>query len=206
MLIDQINAEGNAAKSQADRRLADDFDRPLGAAILGEDLIKAEAELEDINNRIRTADAMDVSLSAGWNDSTFDDGFDAPDNSFSGKISFSIKLGAVSPQRFAHERRAKEARLRAIREQEGGTLWQIQMLHKAHQRALAGLSESRVKLNEALAEAKKLVTVLSSVQSPEFAGTLVAAKIQVVRLQADKAAIDGSIEEIEQNMKRLNIG
>jgi hypothetical protein len=29
------------------------------------------------------------------------------------------------------------------------------------------------------------------------------AKIQVIRLLADKAAIDGSIEEIEQNMKRL---
>ena len=206
VLIDQINAEGNAAKSQADRRLADDFGKPLGAAILGEDLIKAEAELEDINNRIRTADAMDVSLSAGWNDSTFDDGFDAPEDSFSGKISFSIKLGALSPQRFAHERRAKEARLTAIRDQEGGTLWQIQMLHKAHTRALAGLSESQTKLNEALAEAIKLVTVLSSVQSPEFAGTLIAAKIQVIRLRADKAAIDGSIEEIEQNMKRLRVG
>ena len=71
---------------------------------------------------------------------------------------------------------------------------------------MQGFLNPRVKLNEALAEAKKLVTVLSSVQSPEFAGTLVAAKIQVVRLQADKAAIDGSIEEIEQNMKRLKIG
>jgi hypothetical protein len=80
------------------------------------------------------------------------------------------------------------------------------MLHKAHTRALAGLSESQTKLNEALAEAVKLVTVLSSVQSPEFAGTLIAAKIQVIRLRADKAAIDGSIEEIEQNMKRLRVG
>ena len=170
VLIDEINAEGNAAKSQADRRLADDLGKPLGAAILGEDLLKAEAELEDINNRIRTADAMDVSVSAGWNDEQLRDGFDVQDDSFSGKISFSFKLGAVSPQRFAHERRAKEAKLRAIRDQEGGTLWQIQMLHKAHQRALAGLAGSQAKLNEALAEALKLVTVLGSVQSPEFSG------------------------------------
>ena len=203
VLIDEINAEGSAAKSQADRRFADDLGKPLGAAILGADLIKAEAELEDITNRIRTADAMDVSVSAGWNDEQLRDGFDVQDDSFSGKISFSFKLGAVSPQRFAHERRAKEARLRAIRDQEGGTLWQIQMLHKAHQRALEGLAGSRAKLNEALAEALKLVTVLGSVQSPEFTGTLITAKIQVIRLLADKAAIDGSIEEIEQNMKRL---
>ncbi len=206
VLIDEINAEGNAAKSQADRRLAEDFGKPLGAAILGEDLLKAEAELEDINNRIRTADAMDVSISAGWSDEGLKDGFDVQEDSFSGKVSFSFKLGAVAPQRFAHERRAKEARLRAIRDQEGGTLWQIQMLHKAHQRALAGLSGSQAKLNEALAEALKLVTVLGSVQSPEFIGTLIAAKIQVIRLLADKAAIDGSIDEIEQNMERLKTG
>ena len=206
VLIDQIMAEGNAAKSQADRRLADDFTQPLGAAILGEDLIKAEAELEDVNNKIRTADAMDVSLSAGWNDGDLKDGFDVHDDSFSGKVSFSFKLGAVLPQRFEHERRAKEAKLSAIRDQEGGTLWQIQMLHRAHERALAGLIESQSKLNEALAEANKLVTVLSSAGSPEFIPTLIAAKIQVVRLQADRAAIDGSIEEIDQNMKRLKIG
>jgi hypothetical protein len=206
VLIDEINAEGNAAKSQADRRLADDLGKPLGAAILGEDLLKAEADLEDISNRIRTADAMDVSISAGWNDEGLKDGFDVQDDSFSGKVSFSFKLGAVSSQRFTHERRAKEAKLRAIRDQEGGTLWQIQMLHKAHQRALTGLAGSEAKLKEALAEALELVTVLGSVQGPEFIGTLIAAKIQVIRLLADKAAIDGSIEEIEQNMKRLKIG
>ncbi len=206
VLIDEINAEGNAAKSQADRRLAEDFGKPQGAAILGEDLLKAEAELDDINNRIRTADAMDVSISAGWNDEGLKDGFDVQDDSFSGKVSFSFKLGAVAPQRFAHERRAKDAKLRAIRDQEGGTLWQIQLLHRAHQRALAGLAGSQAKLNEALAEALKLVTVLGQVQSPEFIGTLIAAKIQVIRLLADKAAIDGSIEEIEQNMERLKTG
>ena len=176
VLIDQIIAEGNAAKSQADRRLADEYSQPQGAAILGQDLIKAEAELEDVNSEIRTADAMDVSLSAGWSDPGIGDGFDAQSGSFSGKVSISLKLGAISPQRFAHERHATEAKLDAIRNQEGGTIWQIQMLRKAHERALDGLSESRTKLDEALDEATKLVTVLSKVQSPEFAGTFIAAK------------------------------
>ena len=206
VLIDQINAEGNAAKSQADRRLAEDFAQPQGADVLSQDLIKAEAELEDINNRIRSADAMDVSLSAGWNDSAIDDGLDAHDDSFSGKISFSLKLGAISPQRFAHERRAKEAKLSAIRDQEGGTLWQIRMLRNAHERALAGLIESQAQLNIAIAEAVKLVGILKLAEGTEFVATLIGAKIQVVRLQADKAAIDGSIEEIGENMKRLKIG
>jgi hypothetical protein len=35
---------------------------------------------------------------------------------------------------------------------------------------------------------------------------LVAAKIQVVKLLAEKAAVDGSIDEIRQNLKHLKTG
>jgi hypothetical protein len=203
VLIDQIVAEGNAARSQADRRLADGYGAPQNAAVLGNDLLRAEDELERLNSRMRTADVMDLSVSAGWNDDKLNNGFDASNDSFSGKVSFSVKLGALAPQRFDHERLAREAKLRAIRNQEGGSLWQIDTLRKAHERALDGLMVSQVKLNEALTEAKKLVATLLSVSNPEFAGTLIAAKIQVVRLQADKAAVAGSIQEIGENIKRL---
>jgi hypothetical protein len=203
ILIDQIVAEGNAARSQADRRLTEDYGAPQNAAVLGNDLLRAEDELEKLNSRLRTADVIDLSVSAGWNDDKLNNGFDASSDSFSGKVSFSVKLGALAPQRFDHERLAREAKLRAIRNQEGGSLWQIDTLRKAHERALDGLMVSQVKLNEALTEAKKLVTTLSSVSNPEFAGTLIAAKIQVVRLQADKAAVAGSIKEIGENIKRL---
>ena len=71
---------------------------------------------------------------------------------------------------------------------------------------LAELAQSQARLNETLADTMKLVTVLGSVSSPESAGTFIAAKIQVVRLLADKAAIDGSIDEIRQNMKRPKAG
>jgi hypothetical protein len=203
VLIDQIVAEGNAARSQADRRLADGYGAPQNAAVLGNDLLRAEDELERLNSRMRSADVMDLSVSAGWNDDKLNNGFDASNDSFSGKVSFSVKLGALAPQRFDHERLAREAKLRAIRNQEGGSLWQIDTLRKAHERALDGLMVSQVKLNEALTEAKKLVATLLSVSNPEFAGTLIAAKIQVVRLQADKAAVAGSIQEIGENIKRL---
>jgi hypothetical protein len=206
ILIDQIIAEGNAARSQADRRLTEDYGTPKNASVLGYDLLKAEAELDNLSSRVRTADAMDVSVSAGWNDNKIGNGFDNSNDSFSGKVSFSVKLGALAPQRFEHERLAREAKLSAIRNQEGGSLWQIDVLRKAHERALDGLIVSRVKLDEALAEANRLVAVLGSVENPEFVGTLIAAKIQVVRLQADKAAIIGSIQEIGENIKRLKMG
>ncbi len=204
--IDQLIADGNAAKSQADRRLIDDYGKPQGAQTLGQDLLRAEADLEDLNNQIRSADAMDVTLSAGWNDSGIGDGFDTPRDSFSGKVSFSVKLGALAPKRFEHERRAKEARLSAIRDQEGGALWQIAVLRKANERALDGLSESRAKLNEALAEVTNLISVLKTVQNSEIQPTILAARIQAVRLEAERAAVDGSIHEINENIKRLKTG
>ena len=206
VLIDQLISEGNVAKSQADRRLVDDYSAPKDAKVLGQDLLKAEAALEDINSRIRSADAMDLSVSAGWNDTHINDGMDTNRDSFSGKVSFSIKLGAVAPGRFEHERLAKQAKLKAISSQEGGALWQIDALRRAHERALDGLSQSRVKLDGALAEANKLVLALNSVESPEFTPTLIAAKIQVVKLRAERAAVDDSIQEIDQNIKRLKIG
>jgi hypothetical protein len=76
----------------------------------------------------------------------------------------------------------------------------------AQQWALANLVQSQVRLNEMLADTIRLVEVLGSVSRPEFAGTLIAAKIQVVRLLAEKAAVDGSIDEIRQTTKRPKAG
>jgi hypothetical protein len=77
---------------------------------------------------------------------------------------------------------------------------------KARQEALAGLVQSQARLNQALADTIKLVEVLGSVRGPEFSGTLVAAKIQVVKLLAEKAAVDGSIDEIRKKLKLPKAG
>ena len=78
--------------------------------------------------------------------------------------------------------------------------------YKARQEALAGLEQSQARLNQTLADTIKLVKILDLVRGPEFSGTLVAAKIQVVKLLAEKAAVDGSIDEIRQSLKRLKAG
>ena len=83
---------------------------------------------------------------------------------------------------------------------------QVAAQQEAQQRALVELTKVQAKLSETLADTKNLVEVLSSVSSPEFAGTFIAAKIQVVRLLAEKAAVDGSIDEIRQSMKRPKAG
>jgi hypothetical protein len=201
-LADQIFTEAATAKSQADRRTSDFLGRRDHAGLLGRELARAEADLEDLNSRMRTFDAIDVSVSAGWSDDITRDDFEPNSSGLSGKLSVSMKLGAVLPQRFEHEDRAKRAKLRAITE-EGGTLWQVNVLRLAHERALDGLVESSSKIDSAIGEAQKLVTALKGVNNPEFAATRVQAKLRLIQLETDKAGVTGSIAEIRSNMARL---
>ena len=209
LLADSIFADAAESRSQADRRFETGLlpkGRDDNARVLGRELLMAEAELEDINSRMRTFDAMDVTLSAGVSDDLNKDGVDINEDSFSGKLSFSVKLGALAPKRFEHEAAAKEAKLRAIQDQEGGTLWQVGVLRRAHERAIAGLVEQQQKLAEAIAKADKLAKMLASVDNPEFEPPLIQAKLQLIRLRADRAAVADSIAEIQGNMKRLKTG
>ncbi len=205
VLADQILADGSAAKSQADRRLEDSLGASGNAKLYGAELLRAESDLEDLGSRMRTLDAMDVSLSAGWNDDVTTDGIETTSDAFTGKISFSLKLGALAPGRYAHEQAAKEAKLRAIGE-EGGTLWQVAVLRRAHEKAISGLSEQQRSLEAAIAKAEKLAAMLDSVKNPEFEPPLIQAKLQIIKLRADRAGVEGSIAEIVANMKKLDAG
>jgi hypothetical protein len=201
-MADQILAEAGNAKSQADRRTSDLLGSKDRASILGRELLRAEADLEDLNSRMRTFDAVDVSLSAGWSDDITRDKFAIESNGFSGRLSVSMKLGAALPQRFEHEERAKQAKLRAITE-EGGALWQVNVLRLAHERAIQGLVESSSKIDDAIGETRKLMSALKGVEAPEFQAAGIQAKFRLIQLESDKAAVQGSIVEIRENMKRL---
>lgn len=203
VLSDQILADASAAKSQSDRRLEDSLAPSGTAKAYGAELLRAEGDLEDLSNRMRTLDAMDVSLSAGWSDDVQSNGLAIADDSFSGKISFSLKLGALAPNRFAHEEAAKRAKLKAV-SGEGGALWQVAVLRRAHERALAGLEEQQQSLESALAKAEKLAGVLATVANPEFEPPLIQARLQIIKLKADRAGVQGSIAEILANMKKLD--
>lgn len=202
--IDKILADASAAKSQADRRTNDLLGLHDNASILGQELLRAESDLHDLNSRMRTYDATDLSVSAGYNDDLNNQGLATNKNAFSAKINFAVKLGALLPQRFDHEERAKQARLKAVGEEEGGMMWQVNTLRLAHERAIEGLVTSQSQLEAALAEARKLAMQLGSVPNPEFSGARIATKIQIVALESDRAGVMGSIAEIRKNILRLN--
>jgi hypothetical protein len=205
-IIDNLYSIAAEARSQADRR--DTMGAPLtgAAAEYGAALLRAEDDLDAINSQIRTADAFDVSLEAGYSDADVNDGFDSADEGISGKVKFSMKLGAFAPQRYEHERRAKAARLAAIRNQEGGALWQIGALREAHLRAIAGLEESRGRLERAIAETSRFMAVVDSTPEQEFAGASIEARLRMIQLESDRAAVTGSLAEIRSKLKTLAPG
>lgn len=120
------------------------------------------------------------------------------------QIRYELRLGNITAEMAASlSRLIDDISSAASSTNENAPVWQIS---RGQHEALAGLEQSQAQLNQTLADTIKLVQILGSVRGPEFSGTLVAAKIQVVKLLAEKAAVDGSIDEIRQNLKHLKTG
>ena len=208
MLIDQLHADGQSARSQADRRMPNDGQGERPAHQLGNDLLRAEYDLDQVDSEIRTAENFDVGAQATY--SQYMDGTPAGVNAntlgFGGKVTFSMKLGVVDPRRFEHERLATAAKLRAIRDESPGTISQARDLSSSQQQAIAGLEESRRQLIEASSEAKHLLESLADVEQSEFEGAKLNARFQILKLKSDQAAVDGSLADIRRNLHNLSNG
>ena len=208
MLIDQLHADGQSARSQADRRLpsAGQGDKP--AHQLGNDLLRAEYDLDQVDSEIRTSENFDVGAQAIY--SQYMDGTPVGANpnavGFGGKVTFSMKLGVIDPRRFEHEKLATAAKLRAIRDESAGPISQARELSSSQQHAIAGLEESRRQLIKAAAEAKHLLATLADVQQSEFDGAKLNARFQILKLKSDQAAVEGSLLEIRRNLQMLANG
>ncbi len=203
LLADQLVADAEEARSQADMRNSEVRASNGNAQALSGELLKAESELADADSQMRTYDAVDLSLRAGWNDDVNNQGVQVSNNSLSGKMTFSVKLGAASPSRFEHERAASDARLKAVQYEEGSPIWQATELRKAYERSLSGLRDSQSQVTGARDRAAAFVRQLQAQNSPEFEPELIAAKLQLMRLGSIKAGIDASLSEVQSKLASL---
>ena len=208
LLIDQLHADGQSARSQAARRIGGFAGNSKPASELGIDLLRAEQDIDQIDSQIRTSENYDVGVEGLYSQYTngVPTGASTSTQGFGGKVSFSMKLGVIDPRRFEHERLATAAKQRAIRDEAGGPIWQAAQLRNSHERAIAGLEQSRLEIGKAVAEAKHLLATLADVSQPEFEGAKLNARYQVLKLRADQAAIDGSLMDIRRNLKQLSNG
>lgn len=208
LLIDQLHADGQSARSQAARRMVGVAGIAKPAKELGTDLLRAEHDIDQIDSQIRTSENYDVGVEGLYSQYTngVPTGASTSTQGFGGKVSFSMKLGVIDPRRFEHERLATEAKQRAIRDEAGGPIWQAEQLRSSHERAISGLEQSRLEIDKAVAEAKHLLATLADVSQPEFEGAKLNARYQVLKLRADQAAIDGSLMDIRRNLKQLSNG
>ena len=206
VLLDELIAEADSSKSQADRRHNEHNMSPQKADILSQELLRAEADLDDVNSRIRTSENMDVSVQAGWGETAPAIVSGSSVAGFSGKVTFAMKLGAVLPQRYDHERMATQAKLQSMRGEDGGLIWQIGVLRRAHQNAIAGLQESQARFDKALIQTRHLLAVLNSVQNPEFEGARLNARYQIMKIKAEKAGVAGSLAQIRADLVKLKNG
>jgi hypothetical protein len=205
-LIDSLYSTASEARSQADRRQSAEGSLSGQAAEYSANLLRAESDIADLGSQMRTADAFDVSLEAGYRDDELDDGFDRLAQGVNGSIKFSMKLGAFTASRYESEKRAREARLAATRSPEGGVLWQIETLRKIHLRAIDGLEDARLEIERSMAEARRFEIKVVSVEAPEFVVPAIEVRLRLIQLEAERAAVTGSLAEIRGKLRKLAPG
>ncbi len=202
LAADTVLSEGAIASSESAKRqgaLAFDI---KNVGNLSAQLFKAERDLADINSDIRSADAVSVNLEGGWREGFVQNGVRVQKNSMFGGVKVSVKLGAFNPARKQYEAEAARARALSLRTEPGGIFWKINELISAHQRGRAGLVSSRNQLVGSRANALRLKTSLP-LGDPVYLARRYKTEIEIIRLDAEIAAVKASIRQLDQNLQKL---
>ena len=193
-----------AASAEAKRRrgLAAERDAALDRA--RDALVVAEHDLAEIERRRRTADAIALSVSGGYNTET--DSVTAKyghDGETYGKVKFSVRTGAFLPRRGAFEDEATAARLEALNDRGSGMFWRLDELRAASDRALADLRQQRRELRKGLREAEEVVNVPGHRFGTGLEASRLRARVDAVVFRAELAGVEATIAEMEGTVRRL---
>jgi len=202
LAVDRVLSEGAIASSESAKRqgaLAFDI---KNAGNLASQLFKAERDLADINSNIRSADAVSVNLEGGWREGFIQNGVRVQKNSMFGGVKVSVKLGAFNPARKQYEAQAARARALSLRSEPGSIFWKINELISAHQRGRVGLISSRNQLIGSRANALRLKNTLP-VGDPTYLARRYKTEIEIIKLDAEIAAVKASIRQLDQNLQKL---
>ncbi|MEP0943673.1 MAG: hypothetical protein ABJH63_14055 [Rhizobiaceae bacterium] len=193
-------AEGEANKRHIVRHIQGQSFRDLDTR-----LVKAEQRMQDLERQIRNADALTVKTSVNY--AKRGDGSDdvtiSDDGEVTAKISFSVRLGGYSPQRFELEDVAREARTASLHEVNRGILWRSNEAARVNRTVVGSLQQQRAKLVTALSAARANARTSAGGDQSELLDATLKGRIQVVRLSAELAAMNATFADSGYLDKKL---
>ncbi len=200
--LSQARLEEAKARSEASRR--EIVDRILNKNFkdLDQNLITADRRIYDIEERMRTVDAIKIRGSINYN--VIDQNgtplvrpITGRSSGVTGKINLSIRLGAFSRRRQELERISRNARVEQNYEEESGTLWRINELAKSNKSMLSGLYQQRAQLQKALNEATRNSRASDAEFEEELVPARIRGRIDALSLRANLAGVNATIEDIK---------
>jgi hypothetical protein len=202
LAADGVLSDGARASSEAAKRNGLAAYDLQNLSKLSVELLKAERDLADINSNIRSADAVSVNLNTGWRDGLKENGLEVQKQSFYGGLKVSVKLGALNPRRFAHERAATRAKLRSLRTEPGSVFWKLQELKNAQIQGRRGLIVAKQTLQGSLAAARRQQHNLPT-NDPAYLVLRYGTEVEIIRLEAEAAGVKATLAQINRNLAKL---
>ncbi len=200
---DKVISEMNLARSEADKRK--DMPAIDDTLISGSNqrLHQATADLQRIDREIRTIEAFDITIQAGYRYEDTEVASMSSDDYYA-KVKLGVRLGALSRRRANYEDAAETARIEALGEENSGPIWQSDFAASSIAKALVGLRSARTSLVSALATANDTAAQLGGSERPEIAHAAMQAKMNAIAMGGQLAGVDASIRELEANQRRLS--
>ena len=203
--VDELKAEMQTAQAEADQR------RGLPALDIGQirsrhgALVEATNDLQNIEREIRTNDALELSVNTGYRyNEQFNNNLQRTDTDGAfASVSVGVRLGALSSNRQRAEEEAAGARLDALFEENTGTIWKSGFSDRAISRMIADLRKSDQELTQAMTTANDTINRLGAEDRPEILRARLQTKLEKVRVGANRAAVRASIQQLEENRRKI---
>ena len=203
--VAQLKSEMNRARAEADKRKdlpsfnINQIKSRHGA------LVEATNDLQNIDREIRTADSLDLSVQTGYRyNGQFNDQLQRNDSDgYFASVKVGVKLGAITHRRAELEDQAASARLDALFEENTGTVWKSGFAEKSIANSLVSLRKSEHSLSDALSQTNDTISKLADADRAEVIRARLIAKIQRVKILSDLAAVRASINQLEENRKKI---
>ncbi len=204
--LQQLQSKAAKMEGEASRRSTVDRMRKQSFQDLDRQLTAAEQRIQEIESRVRTADAVQFKTTVDYSKrgEGSDDVTISADGEVTAKIAVSMRLGAFRPRRYELEELAEQSRVDSLYEVNRGALWQTQEIARSHVGVLGSLHKQSRNVKSALRSAQVNARKGSSSYEPEMVASRLKARIDVLKLKAELAGLNATIVDTKRWNSKLS--